>query len=159
MKEYLLIIGYTEEKIKELLELGKLKQIDKEIIIVDADLFADFIIKILAESIDPLVYFQTDDNTGSILYHVFKYIDLKMYGEACSLLDIYNKENPDCFYSNLLKDGLSRIPDKTEYLMEEDKHNSDYIKSHFKKKELELLCILDEPLLRRCLCQYLSAPV
>ena len=139
MKEYLLIIGYTEEKIKELLELGKLKQIDKEIIIVDADLFADFIIKILAESIDPLVYFQTDDNSDSILYHVFKYIDLKMYGEACCLLDIYNKENPDCFYSNLLKDGLSRIPDKTEYLMEEDKHNSDYIKSHFKKKELELL--------------------
>ena len=57
MKKYLLMMRYTKKDIKDLLELGKLKDIDGEIIIVDDILFTDYIINLLDLSIDPTVYF------------------------------------------------------------------------------------------------------
>ena len=143
MKDYLLMMGYTEKDIKDLLELGKLKDIDGEIIIVDDILFTDYIINLLDLSIDPTVYFEKEKNDNSYLYHIYRYIDTHMYAEAAYLLSIYNKDYPNCYYSHLLYDGLLKLEDKTEYILEDDKYESDVVKNNLKRKELELLATIE----------------
>ena len=143
MKDYLLMMGYTEEDINALLYEGKLKDVDGEIIIVDDVIFTDYIINMIDMSIDPTIYFESEKNTDSYLYHIYKYIDLKMFGEAAYLLSLYNRDYPNCFFSQLLYSGLLKLQDKTEYILEDDKYESEVVRNNLKRKELELLSTIE----------------
>ena len=143
MKDYLLMMGYTEENINKLLYEGKLRDIDGEIIIVDDAIFTDYIINLLDMSIDPTVYFEKEKNDNSYLYHIYKFIDLKMYGEAAYLLSLYNRDYPNCYFSKLLYSGLLKLEDKTEYILNDNKFESEVTRNNLKRKELELLAAIE----------------
>lgn len=143
MKEYLIEFGYTEEEINTLIEQGKIKVLDGEPVIVDPDLFTVFIIKMLDESINPIGYFEKETNDNSLLYHVYKYIELRMFKEAELLLDKYIKENNNSLFAKMLYIGLDKLEDRTDYILDDTKYESEEMKKQLKKKELELLAAIE----------------
>lgn len=143
MKEYLIEFGYTDEEINTLIEQGKIKVLDGEPVIVDPDLFTVFIIKMLDESINPIGYFEKEPNDNSLLYHVYKYIELRMFKEAELLLDKYIKENNNSLFAKMLYIGLDKLEDRTDYILDDTKYESEEMKKQLKKKELELLAAIE----------------
>ena len=145
MKEYLLEIGYDEFDIMRFIEDGKLQIIEGEYLIVDPVLFADFIIQVISKSVNPILYFIKENDDNSLMYHVFKYLDLGMYKEASMILTEFNEQH-NSFYGKLLLVGLQEKYckiDDTEYILEDDKYESDVVKDNLKKKELELLTAIE----------------
>ena len=84
MKKCLIEAGYTKTEINRYYKQGKIQKLDDELIIVDSELFSDFIIRLLNKSINPIVFFEYENNQNSFLYHVFKYIS-EISSELCAL--------------------------------------------------------------------------
>ena len=145
MREHLLQFGYDEFDIKEFIEQGKMKKMEGDYFIVDPVLFADFIEKVLAKDINPIYYFMKENNTDSIMYHVFKYITLGMYKEAQMLLVNFNMSQ-ESFYGKLLFVGLEEKyskNDEIQYILDDSKYDSDVVKENLKLQELTLLSAIE----------------
>ena len=141
MKEYLLKFGYDEVDILNFIEEGKLQEIEGDYYIINPVLFADFIQRVLNAGSNPILFFTKEDDPDSIMYHVFKYIDLGMYKEAQMLLLYFNEKN-DSFYAKQLFIGLEEKyshKDEIEYILDEDKYESDVVIENLKLQELSLL--------------------
>ncbi len=145
MKEYLLKYGYTEEDIQKYLEEEKMVELEGDCVIVDPVLFTDFVELALSNGLNLVYYFSNNKEANNIMYHVFKYIDLKMYREAQMLLITFIQQT-NSYYGKILLTGLEikySNKDVIEYMIDESQYDSDVVIENMKMNELALLTAIE----------------